>query len=64
MRNVPGIHVGKVNGYGDCWYCNETVVDPRKYRIETTDGPLTIAVCRKHKCREAAEDGAMAREDM
>ena len=49
----------KVDGYGDCWYCNEVVVDPRVYRVTGHLDIKAITVCRKRKCREAADSDTL-----
>ena len=65
MKRNPGAFTGrKIDGYGDCWYCSEVVVDPRVYLIDDPDSSerMHVNVCRKRRCREAADDGAFTRE--
>lgn len=64
MRHSINYTGRKVNGYGDCWYCNEVVVDPYVYSVvEYSGDKYTIDVCRKNKCREAADGGSLSRDD-
>ena len=61
----PGRYLRRVNGYGDCWYCNETVVAPYLFEIVDPDTrePMRVSVCRKRLCRESAEEGSFHRLD-
>lgn len=64
-RPSPGRYLRPVRGYGDCWYCNETVVDPYLFEINNPDSnePMRVRVCRKRRCRDSAEEGSFYRLD-
>lgn len=48
----------RVNGYGECWYCGETIVDPKLYHVDDYGGdPLTFACCGKRRCNDRRRDG-------
>lgn len=49
----------RVNGYGDCWYCNEIVVDPVIFKVTDHRDIEAITVCRKRKCRAEADSGSL-----
>lgn len=55
-RTLTFTRIPRQDGYGDCWYCSEVVVDPVRYRVEGhVDGPVTICVCRKRRCMERVD---------
>ena len=64
-HHKPGIREPhKHEGYGECWYCNEIVIDPAVYAIDDEDGVrFRVLVCRRRLCRESAKEGAFYRND-
>lgn len=60
-----GIPGNIVPGYSTCFYCDDVVVDARAFTIAPdSSGAFRVMACRKRRCRDAARDGAMVREDV